>query len=184
MEKKKRKKLSSILCLTIIPIPYIIFYVYIYAHHSTLLTTRKIANPNTISTSFQKKKIEKTRYHLLAQRRWFASFSRVSLSLVNENWWRRNVPPVVTLTSRRQISALPAIKVPPYRAIGRNNGVINLESFRGGPNSTSVPRNGGREEERLASSDPSSRWEHNIARTSPLSNNQSIPGAVGDYVCS
>lgn len=52
-------------------------------------------------------------------------------------------PPVVTLTSRRQISALPAIKVPPYRAIGRNNGVINLESFRGGPNSTSVPRNGG-----------------------------------------
>lgn len=64
---------------------------------------------------------------------------------------------IVTLTSRRQISALLAIKVPPYRAIGRNNSVINLESFRGGPNSTlSLETKGERRNAgRLASSDPS-----------------------------
>lgn len=61
------------------------------------------------------------------------------------------------MTSRRQISALLAIKVPPYRAIGRNNSVINLESFRGGPNSTlSLETKGERRNAgRLASSDPS-----------------------------
>lgn len=82
----------------------------------------------------------------------------------------------VISTSRRQISAFVAINVPYQPPIGRNNSVINLVTFREPPS-----RNGPNREHGASRFTGSLRWEHCI---STLSNNQSIPAAVGDYVCS
>lgn len=82
----------------------------------------------------------------------------------------------VISTSRRQISAFVAINVPYQPPIGRNNSVINLVTFREPPS-----RNGPNGEHGASRFTESLRWEHGI---STLSNNQSIPAAVGDYVCS